>query len=119
MSTLPPPLKPSHPLDLPEIRTNISSFLSLKDCVACLRVSHAWYQDFIWAVWFSVGPLAGHGYMQLTPEVVAKYGGYIRDANIIMDEEFVAFRTPASTPWSRFRWMSMIAASILEHIFLI
>lgn len=46
--------KSKHPLYLPEIRTLFASFLDLKDCPACVRVSRDWFNDFAGVVWHTV-----------------------------------------------------------------
>ncbi|KAK3833066.1 MAG: hypothetical protein JOS17DRAFT_741430 [Linnemannia elongata] len=45
---------PRSPFDLPELRNRISRFVTLKDAVACARVSKAWAQDYLPLIWYSI-----------------------------------------------------------------
>ncbi|KAK5817008.1 hypothetical protein F5H01DRAFT_321005 [Linnemannia elongata] len=39
--------KPKNPLNLPEIRSLVASFLNCEECIACTPVSRDWFKDFI------------------------------------------------------------------------
>ncbi|KAF9121542.1 hypothetical protein BGX30_002497 [Mortierella sp. GBA39] len=47
----------TNPLDLPEIRSNISRFLTRRDLRSCLLVSEGWWQSFHPALWVNLRPV--------------------------------------------------------------
>ncbi|KAG0061310.1 hypothetical protein BGZ89_011576 [Linnemannia elongata] len=65
-------------LDLPEVRVRVASFLLRKDCLPCMRVSRAWFQDFAPAVWRTLDfANDATAFAKVTPEVLDKYGGFV------------------------------------------
>ncbi|KAH7034405.1 hypothetical protein BKA57DRAFT_476086 [Linnemannia elongata] len=77
-------------LDLPEIRVRVASFLLRKDCLPCMRVSRAWFQDFAPAVWSTLDfANDATAFAKVTPEVLEKYGGFISQALNISTFEHV------------------------------
>ncbi|KAF9080743.1 hypothetical protein BGX23_001738 [Mortierella sp. AD031] len=70
--------KAIHPLDLPEIRALVASFLPKKDCVTCMRVSKEWSKDFAGAVWHTLDFNEDDSYWRIPDVVLAKYGHLIR-----------------------------------------
>ncbi|KAG9061048.1 hypothetical protein KI688_007677 [Linnemannia hyalina] len=74
-------LAQNSPFDLSEVRTRIASFLGRKDCLSCIRVSRAWFQDFAPAVWHTVDfAKDATAFAKVTPEILEKYGGFISEA---------------------------------------
>ncbi|KAF9121419.1 hypothetical protein BGW39_010553 [Mortierella sp. 14UC] len=69
---------PGKPLDLPEIRTRIASFLSRKDCVSCMRVSRDWFFDFAPCVWHTIDfGNYSTAFSSLATNVLDKYASFI------------------------------------------
>ncbi|KAH7034406.1 hypothetical protein BKA57DRAFT_476087 [Linnemannia elongata] len=72
---------PNNPLDLPEIRTRVATFLKRKDCLSCIRVSRDWFHDFVPSVWHTIDfKTDAAAFTAVTPEVLEKYGGFIAQA---------------------------------------
>ncbi|KAF9095980.1 hypothetical protein BGX23_012250 [Mortierella sp. AD031] len=72
--------KPLHPLDLPEIRILIASFLPRQGCVSCMLVCKEWFPDFVGQVWRVVDfwdPSTNHQLVRMTPGTVAKYSNHM------------------------------------------
>ncbi|KAF9539443.1 hypothetical protein EC957_005402 [Mortierella hygrophila] len=71
---------PNSPFDLSEVRTRIASFLDHKDCLSCIRVSRAWFHDFVPAVWHTIDfARDATAFAKVTPEILEKYGGFISE----------------------------------------
>ncbi|KAG0070780.1 hypothetical protein BGZ90_012508 [Linnemannia elongata] len=69
---------PNNPLDLPEIRTRVATFLKREDCLSCIRVSRDWFHDFVPSVWHTIDfKTDAAAFTAVTPEVLEKYGGFI------------------------------------------
>ncbi|OAQ21997.1 hypothetical protein K457DRAFT_143634 [Linnemannia elongata AG-77] len=69
---------PTKALDLPEIRARVASFLPRRDCLQCMRVSPAWFQDFAPLVWHTIDfDKDATAFAAVTPEILDKYGGFI------------------------------------------
>ncbi|KAG0369976.1 hypothetical protein BGX24_002218, partial [Mortierella sp. AD032] len=87
----------THPLDVPEIRTNIASFLCRRDCTSCMRVNKAWYKDFACSVWHTIDfDENDDSFTKITPSTFAKYGHLIREArNVVKEEQIATFRHAA------------------------
>lgn len=68
-------------LDLSKIRALVASFLQRKDCLPCMRVSRAWFQDFAPAAWHTID-FANDAtvFAKVTPEILDKYGRFISEA---------------------------------------
>ncbi|KAF9124545.1 hypothetical protein BGW39_008115 [Mortierella sp. 14UC] len=72
-----PPWRPApvRALDLSEIRTAVASYLSSKDCVACLLVCKDWFPDFAARVWhkvdFGFGSTHDGRVRELSPDDIA------------------------------------------------
>jgi hypothetical protein len=86
---------PKNPLDLPEIRTLVASFLDRKDCFSCMRVSQDWFKDFVGPVWYSIDMAKDDKFVTLSPQVLAKYGHCIRQVlNILTFDHVKALTHP-------------------------
>ncbi|KAK3833158.1 MAG: hypothetical protein JOS17DRAFT_741693 [Linnemannia elongata] len=69
---------PNSPLDLPEIRVRVASFLLRKHCLPCMLVSRAWFQDFAPSVWHTIDfEKDATAIAATTPEVLDKYGCFV------------------------------------------
>lgn len=72
------------PLDLPEIRARVASFLDIKACASCMRVSRDWFKDFAPSVWHTTDfDKDEHATSKSTPEVLDKYGSYFSEVHNI------------------------------------
>ncbi|KAK5797001.1 hypothetical protein F5H01DRAFT_125986 [Linnemannia elongata] len=69
---------PTHPLDLPEIRSRITSSLGIKDLASCARVSQEWNDSFTPPLYNSV-VLSKHG---LSMESVERNKHFIQHLTI-------------------------------------
>ncbi|KAF9154790.1 hypothetical protein BG015_011972 [Linnemannia schmuckeri] len=68
------------PLDLPEIRTRIASYLSRKDCISCMCVSRNWLQDFAPPVWHTIDFSKNMtAFAAVAPTALDKYGHLIAE----------------------------------------
>ncbi|KAF9912335.1 hypothetical protein BX616_010334 [Lobosporangium transversale] len=85
-----------NPLDLAEIRSQISSFLEPKEALACSHVSTAWSTDFARQVWNTVDLKDRPQFKELDPKIIAKNGHFIRVIrNIKLRSELNLFRHPS------------------------
>ncbi|KAG0376114.1 hypothetical protein BGX24_008263 [Mortierella sp. AD032] len=66
------------PFDLPEIRHQLSQFLTVQDAISCALVSKLWTNDFVSAIWFKNDFKVHSRFTDLSPELVAKHGHHIR-----------------------------------------
>ncbi|KAG0365432.1 hypothetical protein BGX24_004157 [Mortierella sp. AD032] len=73
---------PPYPLlEIPEIRDLISSYLSRKDCVLCIRVSRDWFQYFVRPIWKTIDfEKDAAAFSKVNSYVLTKYGGFISQA---------------------------------------
>ncbi|KAG0373855.1 hypothetical protein BGX24_011164 [Mortierella sp. AD032] len=69
---------PKSPLDLPEIRTRIATFLTRKDCISCMCVSQNWFKDFLKPVWHTIDVTKDKMFIGLPSNVLEKYGHSVR-----------------------------------------
>ncbi|KAF9081398.1 hypothetical protein BGX23_000924, partial [Mortierella sp. AD031] len=67
-----------NPLQIPEIRTRVSRFVSLKDAISCVRVSKAWSKDFASPIWCAVDFDIHDTFEVLNSDIVTKHGHHIR-----------------------------------------
>ncbi|KAF9195043.1 hypothetical protein BGZ51_006009 [Haplosporangium sp. Z 767] len=67
-----------NPLHIPEIRSRISRFVSVKDAVSCVRVSKDWSKDFAFPIWYSIDFKIHNSFVQLHDNVITKNGHHIR-----------------------------------------
>ncbi|KAF8941304.1 hypothetical protein EDD21DRAFT_370879 [Dissophora ornata] len=67
-----------NPLDLSEIRTRVSHFLSVSDCISCCQVSTDWRRSFNPAVWHSVDFNKHESFLLIPEEVFHKNAHLIR-----------------------------------------
>ncbi|KAG0375836.1 hypothetical protein BGX24_008595, partial [Mortierella sp. AD032] len=93
--------KPKQPLDLPEIRSLIASFLSNKDCISCMCVSKDWLGDFVGPIWSSIDfdtESADGEDFQVPLQLIPKYGPHVRRVLNVSDEvDIAALQHPAIT----------------------
>ncbi|KAF9123457.1 hypothetical protein BGW39_008966 [Mortierella sp. 14UC] len=80
----------TRPLDLSEIRTNIASSLSDKDCVSCMLVSMDWLDDFSKNVWSAIDFGDRKSCPQIPHGLAIKYGHNIRCASKVFKDEHIA-----------------------------
>ncbi|KAF9127949.1 hypothetical protein BGW39_005460 [Mortierella sp. 14UC] len=67
-----------NPLDVPEIRALISSFLTRSDCISCMCVSKDWFQDFVRPVWHTIDFAKNtSSFATVHPNTLDMYGGFI------------------------------------------
>ncbi|KAG0274530.1 hypothetical protein BGZ96_004292, partial [Linnemannia gamsii] len=100
---------PKNPLDLPEIRALVASFLDHKDCLSCMCVSRDWFKDFVTGVWYSIDLAKDTKFVDLSPQVINKYGHYIRQvSNILTYEDVKALMHPTLD--------SVTSISVTNHI---
>ncbi|KAF9086734.1 hypothetical protein BGX23_008625 [Mortierella sp. AD031] len=87
---------PKNPLELPEIRTRVASFLNRKDCLSCICVSRDWFHDFVKPVWHTVDFAKDTAFVNVTSDVLEKYGHYIRQVlNISTLKHLTALQHPS------------------------
>ncbi|KAI1293406.1 hypothetical protein EDD11_008429 [Mortierella claussenii] len=67
-----------NPLELPEIRTRISLFVTLKDAVACVRVCKDWADTFAYPIWHTIDFTIHKNLDTLGPSALSKYSQHIR-----------------------------------------
>ncbi|KAF9900750.1 hypothetical protein EC991_006923 [Linnemannia zychae] len=78
MKPKPPHNPPKNPLNLPEFRALVAQYLDRRDCRSCQCVSQDWFHDFTPFVWHTLDLSKDNdAFLKVTPEVVAKYGGFI------------------------------------------
>ncbi|KAK3833275.1 MAG: hypothetical protein J3R72DRAFT_453428 [Linnemannia gamsii] len=98
--------KPNHPLDLPEIRTRIASFLRNKDCISCMCVSKDWLGDFVGPVWNTIDFESDDVFSEISPEAILKYGQHVRSVlNVLKEEHIAALQHPAIASLKRVEFM--------------
>ncbi|KAF9099855.1 hypothetical protein BGX29_006906 [Mortierella sp. GBA35] len=68
---------PKNPLELPEIRTRVASFLDRKDCLSCICVSRDWFHDFVGSVWHTINFSHDKKFLKVTSDALDKYGRFI------------------------------------------
>ncbi|KAG0273085.1 hypothetical protein BGZ95_011115 [Linnemannia exigua] len=86
----------THPLDVPEIRINIASFLSRKDCTSCMRVNTAWFKDFARSVWHTIDFDEDDCFTKIPPKTFDKYGNLVREArNVVKEGQITTLRHSA------------------------
>ncbi|KAF9120913.1 hypothetical protein BGX30_002888 [Mortierella sp. GBA39] len=75
--------RPRSPFDIPELRDRISRFVTLKDAIACARVSKAWAQDYLPFIWYSIdcNKFSHSNTSSGFDIVVVKHAHHIRVAN--------------------------------------
>ncbi|KAF9185745.1 hypothetical protein BGZ51_002088 [Haplosporangium sp. Z 767] len=71
-------MRRKNPLDLSEIRTRISLYLSNTDAISCAQVSKEWSRDFVYTIWHTIDFGVHTKFEKLDPVVVAKNGHHIR-----------------------------------------
>ncbi|KAG0282914.1 hypothetical protein BGZ97_008790, partial [Linnemannia gamsii] len=67
-----------NPLNIPEMRIAVASFLNRRDCVVCMRVSRDWFQDFVGPVWHTIDFAKDKEFVNIPRQVLDKYGRSIR-----------------------------------------
>ncbi|KAF9131425.1 hypothetical protein BG015_003852, partial [Linnemannia schmuckeri] len=72
-----------NPPDLSEIRACVALFLSSKDCLSCMRVSRAWFQDFVRPVWQAIEFHKDNRFRTMDLKVLTKYGHFIKQVRNI------------------------------------
>ncbi|KAF9129765.1 hypothetical protein BGW39_003837 [Mortierella sp. 14UC] len=86
---------PKNPLDLPKVRARIAIFLTSKDCIACMRVSRDWFEDFVQPVWHTIDFAKDTKFVGLDRYTLEKYGHCIRRVvNILTFEHVRALQHP-------------------------
>ncbi|KAF9094686.1 hypothetical protein BGX27_001384 [Mortierella sp. AM989] len=88
-------MTPTNPLDIPEIRRLVATFLSMDDAKHCSLVCKAWCQDFTARIWYSLDSDLYEEFEKLDPSIISKHGGLIRDVDHISREDFSALRHPS------------------------
>ncbi|KAF9094684.1 hypothetical protein BGX27_001382 [Mortierella sp. AM989] len=71
----------ANPIDIPEIRALVATFISRPDAVSCSLVCKAWSQEFIARIWHSVDLYCEEEFEAMDPNVVSKHGHHIRELN--------------------------------------
>ncbi|KAG0313711.1 hypothetical protein BGZ97_009976 [Linnemannia gamsii] len=68
------------PLDLPEIRSRIAYYLTRRDCLSCMRVSHDWFLDFVRPVWHTIDfSKDATAFSKVPLATLDNYGGFISE----------------------------------------
>ncbi|KAG0283538.1 hypothetical protein BGZ96_012057 [Linnemannia gamsii] len=70
--------KTGSPFDIPELRHQLSRYVSAKTAWSCIRVSKAWAATFIPVIWFEVDFALHPEFASLQSPTVGKHGGLIR-----------------------------------------
>ncbi|KAF9193296.1 hypothetical protein BGZ50_007556 [Haplosporangium sp. Z 11] len=68
----------NNPLNLPEIRMEVSQYVSAHDAVSCALVSREWAKDFIHRVWHTIDFDVCKRQSRLDPTTIGKYGHLIQ-----------------------------------------
>ncbi|KAG0264523.1 hypothetical protein BGZ95_003576, partial [Linnemannia exigua] len=106
----------SKPLELPEVRIRIASFLSNKDCISCSCVSRAWTMDFIGPIWNTIDFGIDDSFSKIPPEVILKYGHHVhRVFNILKEEHITSLQHPAITSLKRVEFFVTKNQNSLAH----
>ncbi|KAF9922116.1 hypothetical protein FBU30_007805 [Linnemannia zychae] len=84
------------PFELPELRCRISGFVPVKDALSCSLVCKAWTADFMAIIWHTVDFRVHSRFTDLSPEVISKYGHYIRVILLAYSEKQVSLVTNAA-----------------------
>ncbi|KAF9900751.1 hypothetical protein EC991_006924 [Linnemannia zychae] len=72
---------PYNPLDIPDIRDLIVSYLDRKDCLSCIQVSHDWFLYFAPPIWKTIDfNRDAAAFTNTAPEALVKYGSFISRA---------------------------------------
>ncbi|KAF9094685.1 hypothetical protein BGX27_001383 [Mortierella sp. AM989] len=88
----------ANPIDIPEIRALVATFISRSDAISCSLVCKAWCQDFTARIWYSIQSIDCHlykGFEKLDPSIISKHGSLIRKVDHISGEDFSALRHPS------------------------
>ncbi|KAG0064104.1 hypothetical protein BGZ89_009368 [Linnemannia elongata] len=72
------PLVTGGPFDIPELRHQLSRFVSVKTAWSCVRVSKAWATTFIPVIWYEVDFAIHPRFAALSPPTIGKHGHLIR-----------------------------------------
>ncbi|KAF9434020.1 hypothetical protein BGZ76_008682 [Entomortierella beljakovae] len=65
-------------IDIPEIRSRLALFVSVKDALSCIQVSKLFYQDFIYSIWHTIDFETQISFTKIDPDIVDKNGHHIR-----------------------------------------
>ncbi|KAI1310792.1 hypothetical protein EDD11_003669 [Mortierella claussenii] len=71
-------LAASSPLELSELRTQITQFLDLKDALSCAVVSSAWHSDVSRQIWHTIDLSKHASFKEIDPLFIQKHGHLIR-----------------------------------------
>ncbi|KAF9918371.1 hypothetical protein FBU30_000236 [Linnemannia zychae] len=71
------PMK-DNPFAIPELRHQLSRFVTVKVARSCAQVSKSWAATFISVIWFEVDFSIHPGFVSVYPSTIAKYGHHIR-----------------------------------------
>ncbi|KAG0265140.1 hypothetical protein BGZ95_003415, partial [Linnemannia exigua] len=74
MATLTTP----NPFDIPELRNQLSLFVTTNTACSCARVSKTWTATFIPAIWFEVDFALHPRFTTLSRSIISKHGQFIR-----------------------------------------
>ncbi|KAF9193294.1 hypothetical protein BGZ50_007554 [Haplosporangium sp. Z 11] len=81
---------------MPEIRTHIAQYLSVKDAISCAQVSKEWAEDFVCRVWHTVDFDVHKDFDKMGLVTVTKHGRHIRAVkNLKGLSQINAFRCPS------------------------
>ncbi|KAG0205725.1 hypothetical protein BGX33_007763 [Mortierella sp. NVP41] len=105
----------TNPLDIPELRHRLSLFVTVKDALSCARVSKAWTDDFIAAIWFTVDFDMQPRFVDLAPDIITKHGHLIRIVKNARFESQISIL--ANTSVNRLKELRIdTAAPTMQHV---
>ncbi|KAK3845410.1 MAG: hypothetical protein J3R72DRAFT_418446 [Linnemannia gamsii] len=67
-----------NPFDIPELRHQLSQFVTTKTACSCARVSKTWTATFISVIWFEVDFAVHPRFTTLPRSIITKHGQFIR-----------------------------------------
>ncbi|KAF9922115.1 hypothetical protein FBU30_007804 [Linnemannia zychae] len=76
-----------NPLDLPELRQKVCQYITIKDAFSCIIVCKAWTADFIPIIWHLVDLVEQPNFVNLSPDIISKYGCHIKIIDTINNIE--------------------------------
>ncbi|KAG0224621.1 hypothetical protein BGW41_005029 [Actinomortierella wolfii] len=78
-----------NPFELAEIRKRVSRYTSVKTSLSCIRVSKAFYEDFVRVIWHSIDFEVHGKFADLSHSVLSKNGHHVREVRNIKSQKHI------------------------------
>ncbi|KAF9134510.1 hypothetical protein BGW39_006775 [Mortierella sp. 14UC] len=104
----------ARPFDIPELRHQLSRFVTTRTACSCARVSKAWAATFTPAIWFEVDFAVHPRFVTLSRSIISKNGHFIRKVKNAKTFNQVSTLTNPSIQYLR-RLEVETTASVLQH----